>query len=143
MVDYVESMVKGFPKKDMLGAQDKSLWNENLFKVNQLSPSLSKKMAEQFHTTMYQGLFACKRARPDITPAIAYLTTRVRNPNQDDWMKLARMMKFLKQTRKDCLTLKSDGGMLMPLLPYTSIGGGTTMGKGAVTSISQKQGLNT
>jgi hypothetical protein len=75
MVDYVESMVKGFPKEEMLGAHVKSPWNENLFKVNQSSPSLSKEMAEQFHTTTYQGLFACKRARLHITPAIAYLTT--------------------------------------------------------------------
>jgi hypothetical protein len=153
MVDYVESMVKGFPEEEMSGAQVKSPWNENLFKVNQSGPSLSKEMEEPFHTTTYQGLFACKRARPDITPAIAYLTTRVRNPNQDDWMKLMRMMKFLKQTRKDCLTLKSDGSQQLKwyvdatFAVHTNFkshtGGVMMMGKGAVTSISQKQGLNT
>jgi hypothetical protein len=52
MVDYVELMVKGFPEEEKLGAQVKSPWNENLFKVNQSSPSLSKEMAEQFHMTM-------------------------------------------------------------------------------------------
>jgi hypothetical protein len=58
-----------------------SPWNENLFKEQENSPSLSKAMAEKFHTTTAQGLCLCKRARPDISPAIAYLTTRVRNPN--------------------------------------------------------------
>jgi TATA-binding protein-associated factor Taf7 len=42
---------------------------------------------------------------PDANESIQHAS----NPNQDDWMKLTRMMKFLKQSRKDCLTLKSDG----------------------------------
>jgi len=106
-----------------------------------------------FHTIVAQGLFLCKHARTDIAPAIAYMMTRVRNPNQDDWMKLVRMMKFLKQTQKDQLTLKSDGSCTLKwhvdaafaIHPdYKSHTGGTlTMGKGAITSISRKQGLNT
>jgi hypothetical protein len=41
------------------------------------------------------GLFLSKRGRPDISPVIAYSTTTVKNPNQDDWMKLIKMMIFL------------------------------------------------
>jgi len=108
MVDYVESMINSFPSK-YLNKSVTSLWNENLFKVQESSPSLSKDMAEKFHTTTAQGLFLCKRATPDICPAIAYLTTRVRNPNQDDWMKLVRMVQFLKQTKNDRLALRADG----------------------------------
>jgi hypothetical protein len=84
MVDYVESMVTSFPAEYLTGAAVASPWTKNIFKVHENYPPLSKEMAEQFHTTTAQGLFACKRARPDISPAIAYLTTRVRNPNQDD-----------------------------------------------------------
>jgi hypothetical protein len=54
-------------------------------------------MAEQFHKTTAQGLFRYKRGRPDKSPVIAYLTTRVKFSNQGDWMKLVRMMKRLKQ----------------------------------------------
>ena len=90
MVDYVESMLSSFPQSELAGAKVASPWNENLFKVNEKSPKLSKEVAEQFHTTTAQGLFLCKRARPDISPAIAYLTTRVKSPNQDDWDKLVR-----------------------------------------------------
>jgi len=32
-----------------------------------------------------QGLFDCKKARPDISPVIVYLTTRVQEPYKDDW----------------------------------------------------------
>jgi len=153
MVDYVESMLSSFPQSELAGAKVASPWNENLFKVNEKSPKLSKEVAEQFHTTTAQGLFLCKRARPDISPAIAYLTTRVKSPNQDDWDKLVRMMKFLRQTKGDCLTLKSDGersakwhvDAAFAVHPdFRSHTGGTlSLGKGAVTSISRKQGLNT
>ena len=153
MVDYVENMLKSFPQEHLQGAKVASPWNENLFKVNEHSKPLSTEMQKQFHTTTAQGLFACKRARPDISPAIAYLTTRVRFPNQDDWDKLVRMMKYLQQTSKDCLTLSADGSKTLQwhvdaafaVHPdYRSHTGATlTMGKGAVTSISRKQGMNT
>jgi Reverse transcriptase (RNA-dependent DNA polymerase) len=109
MVDYVKKMIKEFPDKDLKCVKVTSPWNENLFKVNETSPLLSKEMAEQFHKSTAQGLFLCKRGRSDISSVIAYLTTRVRNPTQDDWMKLTKMMKFLKQTSEDKLTLKADG----------------------------------
>ena len=74
MVDYVKSMVEGFPKEHLQG-KVASPWNENPFKVHKKSPKLDTLKAELFHTATAQGLFACKRARPDISPAIAYLTT--------------------------------------------------------------------
>ena len=88
---------KHFPTKYLIGAKVTSTWNENHFKVNESSPGLTKDMAEQFHKSTAQGLFLCNRGRPDISPVIGYLTTRVKYPNQDDWIKLDRMMKFLKQ----------------------------------------------
>jgi hypothetical protein len=90
MVDYVQSMLNSFPQECHKGAQVASPWNENLFKVHPKSPKLPLEQAQQFHTTTAQALFLCKRARPDICPAVAYLTTRVQAPNEDDWSKLCR-----------------------------------------------------
>ena len=154
MVDYVEYMVNEFPQQDLQGGKPiNSPWNDHLFRVLESSPSLSKEAAEQFHTTTAQGLFLCKRARPDICPAIAYFTTRVRNPNQDDWNKLVRMMKFLKQTSKDRLTLRADGSGSLKWYVDASFavhpdyrshtGAVMTMGDGAVASICKKQSMNT
>ena len=153
MVDYVDTMIEAFPQECLRGSAVASPWNDNLFKVQEKSPLLSKQGSEQFHTTTAQGLFLCKRARPDIAPAIAYLTTRVRAPNQDDLGKLIRLMKWLKQTRKDCLTLKSDGERVgkwhvdasFAVHPdYRShTGAGFSLGKGNISSISRKQGMNT
>ena len=39
-----------------------------------------------------------KRARPDIQPTIAFLATRVRNPDEDDWKKLRRVISYLNAT---------------------------------------------
>ena len=57
---------------------------------------------------MAKGLFVCKRARPDIQPTIAVLCTRVKAPNESDWDKLIRLLKFLNGTRDDVLTLSAD-----------------------------------
>ena len=43
-------------------------------------------------------LFPRKHARPDIQPTIAFLTTKVRNPNKDDWKKLQRVLSYLDAT---------------------------------------------
>jgi hypothetical protein len=152
MVDYVQSMLDGFPQDELKGAVA-SPWNEHLFKVQEKSPTLPPATQEWFHTVTAQGLFLCKRARPDICPAIAYLTTRVRAPNQDDWSKLVRMMKFLKQTVNDVLTLRADGtgrikwhvdaSFAVHIDMRSHTGATMTMGEGAISSISRKQGMNT
>ena len=43
-------------------------------------------------------LFLRKRARPDIQPTIAFLTTRVRSTDEDDWKKLGRVLIYLDAT---------------------------------------------
>ena len=153
MVDYIQSMLNSFPEEDLKGSKVSTPWGENLFKVQEDSNPLPRAQAEQFHTTVAQGLFACKRGRPDISPAIAYLTTRVKSPNESDWGKLVRMMKFLKQTQGDKLTLRSDrSGQLkwhvdasFAVHPdFRSHTGATfSMGEGAISTLSRKQGMNT
>jgi len=153
MVDYVQSMIDNFPKAALKGPPVASPWSDNLFQVKEDSPLLAPKDKEQFHTTTAQALFLTKRARPDIGPAVAYCTTRVREPNEDDWKKIVRMMRFLNQTKKDRLTLRADGSGIMhwhvdasfAVHPdFKSHTGGTyTMGEGVITHMSRKQGLNT
>jgi hypothetical protein len=98
MVDYVDKMVEGFPQGELNNSKPKTPWTEDLFTVDQDSPLLARERAEQFHTVVAQGLFLCKRGRPDISPAIAFLTTRVRAPTVQDWNKLVRLILFLRAT---------------------------------------------
>ena len=51
--------------------------------------------------------------KPERSPAIAFLTTRVRSPNEDDWEKIMRMMHYLKNTKNDRLTLEVDESMVV------------------------------
>ena len=150
MTKYVKDMVEDFPEELQ---KHKCPWSENLFKVDPKSDKLTKEKAEQFHTFVAKGLFVCKRARQDIQPAIAFLTTRVKSPTKDDWCKLKRMMGFLKATSDDVLTLDADSSgtivwhvdAAFAVHPdFRSHTGATmTLGKGVIQSVSTKQKINT
>jgi hypothetical protein len=153
MREYVQSMIDDFPQKYLEGSKVASFWTDKLFHVDDKSKQLDPTMKEQFHTTTAKGLFLCKRARPDMSPAIAYFTTRVREPNENDWNKLTRMMKFLRQTKNDVLTLEVDpkrihsthvdaAYAIHPDMRSQS-GGTQTLGKGVFSSLCQKQRMNT
>ena len=43
-------------------------------------------------------MFLCKRARPDIETLVSFLTTRVTQPEKDDWGKLRHGLMYLKGT---------------------------------------------
>lgn len=45
-----------------------------------------------------KALFACKRTRSDIQLAVMFLSTRVCEPNIDDWKQLIQMLKYLNGT---------------------------------------------
>jgi hypothetical protein len=108
---------------------------------------------ELFHTTIAQGLSACKRARTDIAPAIAFLTTRAKQPTWEDWRKLEKMMAFLSHTKTDNLILEAnkelvarwyvDAAFAVHPDMKSHTGYVMTLGKGAVVSSSRKQTLKT
>jgi hypothetical protein len=151
MVNYVEGIIEEFPVK-ITGTEDCAA-PPDLFGVKEDSPKLDPKRAEQFHTTVAKCLFVCKRARPDIQPAIAVLCTRVTEPNEDDWRKLIHLLDYMNSTRRDVLTLAADDLGVIKWFADASFGvhpdyrshtGGTMIyGQGAVQSISAKQRINT
>jgi len=61
-----------------------------------------------FHHITAKLLFLCKRARPDVQAATAFLCTRVKAPDVDDYKKLGRVMRYLRATRDMVLTIKCD-----------------------------------
>jgi hypothetical protein len=77
MSEYVKNMIQDFPEDIAISNYP---WNENFFKVDDKTNKLSQAKREIFHTFVAKGLFASKRATPDIQPAIAFLTTRVKTP---------------------------------------------------------------
>jgi hypothetical protein len=97
-------------------------------------------------------LFLCKRARSDIQPAIAFLTTGIKGPNQGDQFKVKNMMSFLKQTQEEIIMLEADNiGIITWHLDATfavrpdykgHTGVTMTLVKSAIQSTSTKQKVN-
>lgn len=126
---------------------------EHLFKANDDKTQLDEKRAKIFHTVVAKALFATKRARPDIHTVVAFLTTRVRGPDEDDWKNLLRLMHYLRGTAQLPLTLRADGTNLVKWWVDASYathpnmrshtGGTHSLGKGSVVSTSTKQKINT
>jgi hypothetical protein len=114
---------------------------------------LSNEAAADFHTIVAKALYITKRARPDISLAIAFLTTQVRSPDIEDWEKLHYLMEYLRGDRERPLVLGANNeGMLMWYVDalfavhpnmHGHTGLGMTMGRGCLISVSTKQKLNT
>jgi hypothetical protein len=66
--------------------------SNNLFKVDEDAVKLDQVRAKTFHNITAKGIYVTKRARPDISLAIASLTTRVKGPDIDDWCMLRHLV---------------------------------------------------
>jgi hypothetical protein len=154
MIDYVQEIVDAFDKADPSGVGIKtSAAPSNLFTVDEDCEKLEPKKAQQFHHIVAKTLYATKRARPDTCTAIAFLTTRVREPDQDDWTKLAHLIKYLRGTKLLPLILSANGSGILKWWIDGSFathpnmrghtGGGLSMGRGFPIVTSTKQKLNT
>ena len=153
LIDYINSMLDEFSVK--FGPNDTAPTPaaENLFAAGDEDKPLDKERADEFHRFVAKGLFACKRTRPDILTAIATLCTRVKKPNEDDWKKLIRLLKYLNGTRNDKLILSADdlhvikhwADAAFAVHPdfRSHTGGATSYGTGIPISQSRKQKLNT
>ena len=68
---------------------------EYLFDVREDAVKLSEAGREEFHSAVAKLLYLAKRTRPDILPAIIFLTSRVTKADVDDQAKLERVLKYL------------------------------------------------
>jgi hypothetical protein len=84
---------------------------------------------------------------------VAFLTTRVRAPDQDDYKKLTRVMKYLRGSIDKTLTLEADsmhivkwwvdGSFAVHHDMKSHTGATMSLGKGSIYSTSVRQRLNT
>ena len=151
MLDYIKEMINAFPEE--ITRETNTPAGAHLFNVRKNNISLLvEEKATTFHTITAKGLFVCKRARPDIQTVIEVLTTRVQEPDNDDWLKLKRLIEYLNTTKDLYLTLEADNTNILKwyidasyavrLDMKSHTGGALIMGKGAVYSTSVKQKLN-
>jgi hypothetical protein len=151
MLDYIQNMLDELPA-DMDGESATPAAN-HLFQVNEEAEKLDEDDAQLFHHHVAKLLFLCKRARPDTQTAVAFLCTRVKDPDIDDYKKLVRTMRYLRGTQYIPLTLEADNLHIVKWWVDASYavhpdmkshtGGTMTLGKGTVYGTSTRQKLNT
>ena len=83
----------------------------SLFEVASDSPLLDSEGKDRFHSRVAKLLYLAKRVRPDLLTAIAFLSTRVQSPTEDDEKKLWRVLNFLNSSKDKQLLLKPDQGI--------------------------------
>ena len=166
MVEYVKEVIAAWDKAPKLdedgftivtskrGCKTKaSAAPENLFKTNEDAKKLMTEMSTAFHNIVAKALYLVKRARPDASVSIAFLTTRVRSPDVEDWKKLGHFIEYLRATVDMPLILGSDKTGVLNWYVDASFavhpnmrghtGGALTLGRGYPIVSSTKQKLNT
>jgi len=152
MNEYIKEMISKLPS-NMIGLAPTPAGN-HLFHVNDTDPEyLTENEAVMFHHMVAKLLFICKRVRPDIHTAVAFLSTRVKKPDYDDYKKLGRVMKYLQQTPDLRITLESkdissikwwvDASYAIHPDMRSHTGGVLIIGKGALYTTSTRQKLTT
>ena len=152
MFDYIKNMLDEIP--DDMSGESNTPAAQHLFEVNNEDPvKLDSTKSILFHHLVAKLLFLCKRARPDIQTAVAFLCTRVKEPDQDDYKKLARVFKYLRSTPDLPLTLEADNLKIMKWWIDASFavhpdmkshtGGAFSLGSGVVYGTSTRQKINT
>ena len=106
MIDFIKRLLDEAPEEFKGEATTPEA--KHLFDVNEDCEKLEEERAIQFHHLVAKALFLCKRARPDLQLVVAFLSTRVKKPDQDDWKKPKRMVQYLRQSWALSLTLEDE-----------------------------------
>ena len=152
MIKYLQKVMDEWPEE--LTSSKINPANDHLFTTrdDEKREVLSEEMASQFHRPTAQLLFLTMRAKPDIQTAVSFFTTRVKEPDMDDWGKLRHTLMYLKGTLHLKRRLSADS--LSHILWWVDgsygvhwdskghTGALMSMGRGAIVNISRKHTLN-
>ena len=96
MDSYIAEAIDKFPEEMMKSIKTPA--GNHLFKVDDACKKLCDRYKIIFHRLVDKLLSLSKHARTGTQPTIAFLTTRVINPDEDDWKKLQRALSYLDAT---------------------------------------------
>jgi hypothetical protein len=153
MIEYIKTIINDFPEEIIVTRASPAA--DHLFTVRDETEAmlLPEEQACAFHHATAQLLFLSARARRDIQPCTAFLTTRVRARDEGDWGKLKRLLGYLKGTLHMPLILSADSLTLSrwwvdaayaihhDMKGHT--GAGMSFGQGMALSYSWKQKIMT
>ena len=149
MSDYIQVILQDTPTN--LRGTSMVPAAKHLFTTRSDAPEISSQEQELFHHLTMQLMYLSQRGRPDIRTAVAFLSSRVANPDQDDYMKLGKLIKYLESTLHLTLRLQADETNLLQwwvdaaYATHPDMKGHTgatfPMGHGSIYSNSLKQKL--
>ena len=112
----------------------------DLCKVDEDVVKLDQARAKAFHNIATKGIYVAKRARPNISLSIGFLTTRVKGPDSDNWRKLCHLV---EANGTGVLSWYVDALFAVHPDMKGHTGGAMTMGTGFPLDKSTKHKLNT
>ena len=95
MEDYIDRLIKECPE-GLLKRNPTSPAANHLFEINSECAKISVTQADEFHHLVAKLLYLAKQTCPDILLAVAFLCTRVKAPDMDDYKKLGRCMSYVR-----------------------------------------------
>ena len=149
MSDYIQVILQDTPTN--LRGTSMVPAAKYLFTTCPNAPKISPQEQELFHHLTMQLMYLSQRGRPDIRTAVAFLSSHVSNPDQDEYMKLGKVIKYLESTLHLTLRLQVDESNLLQwwvdaaYATHSDMKGQTgatfTMGHRSIYSNSLKQKL--
>ena len=94
MPDFVLGVLDECPEDLMKGPSSTPAAN-HLFNVDPECKKLGNEKASRVHHLMAKLLYLSKHAWPDLQTAVSFLTTRVREPDKDNYKKLGQCLQYL------------------------------------------------
>jgi hypothetical protein len=113
MVAYLKDVIDGFP--ELIVGKAAMPGGGRLFDIQNKKDArlLEEERVIAFHPTTAQLLFMATRACHDIQTAVAFLTTRVKDKDENDWGKLKHGLQYLNRAKNLKLTTSvGDLGIL-------------------------------
>jgi hypothetical protein len=149
MSEYVKTIISEMPA-DMKGKAATPAAN-HLFDIREDPVPIDQEKSDIFHKMVMQLQYLSQRARPDVRTAVSFLCKRVSAPDEDDYKKLTRVMKYLQSTLYLKLKLEADDSGIIRWWVDASYavhpdmkghtGGTMSMGKGSIYSVASGQKL--
>ena len=151
---YIDSAIADYEKvagKIRKGAKTPA--QTDLFKVSEDSTALDEDRRKVFYSVFARLLWVGVKARPDALVALSFLGKRTSKADEDDWVKLERLLSYLQDTRDLPLTLGIDNLHVIKwwadssfavhedMKSHSGILG--SLGRGAIFARSVTQKLNT
>ena len=98
IIEFLEKILETCIKTEPDGGGTKnSAAPEDLFKIDNDNKKLGIKKIITFHNIFAKILFWTKQAKPDTGTSISFLTSRVKEPDINDWRKLGHLMKYIRK----------------------------------------------